>query len=300
VGSGAFEALVAGLQDRDVRRAVTWLQNSGGLLPMPRQAADLLAVRMATRMRIINRWGGALGGVVVALVVGWVWLWAQDDVGVAVWSRNGLATLTCLLMVMAFVLDVALARAHTRLLRALPRRVAREARAPVTAVLGRFVTWWMVVASGTAVFYAVVLLTVRPGWASLSRGLAALLIVARQGVTVVTQVRREALALDVPSLLVDERLRSQDARQGLGQLPFALVVCLAGPDGPASQVPDSVVTAGWGLTLLLMLTTAIALRARAGPPGDRWTSPIGELQVDPTSRAAAGVSPSPPLDAPRP
>ena len=300
MGSGAFEALVAGLRDRDVGRAVKWLQNSDGMLPMPRQAGDLLAVRLAARVRIMSRLGGALGGLVVALVVGWVWLWAQDDVGVAVWSRNGFAGLMCLLMVVAFVLDVAFARAEARLVRALPWRVAREVRAPMTVVLGRFATWWMVVASGTAAFYAVALLTVRPGWVALPRSLAALLIVAQNGAAVLTQVRREALALDVPSLLVDERFRSQDARLGLGLLPFALIVCLAGPDHPGSQVPDSVVTAGWGLALLLMLTAAVALHARAGPHGDRWTSPIRELQMEPTSRSAAGLSPSLPLDGPRP
>jgi len=96
-------------------------------------------------------------------------------------------------------------------------------------------------------------------------------------------VRREALALDVPSLLLDERLRSQDARQGLSLLPFALVVCLVGPDDPASRLPDPVVTAGLGLALLLILTTAIVLCAWAGPPGDRWTSPIRELPPDRSS-----------------
>jgi len=283
VGSGAYEALVAGLRDRDVRRAVTWLQNAGGLLPLPLQAGDLLAVRLASRARIASRWGGALGGVVVALLLGWVWLWVLDDVGVAPWSHSGVATLVCLLVVVASVLEVALARARTSLARVLPRRVAREVRAPVTVVLGRPAAWWMVVASGLAVFYAVALLTVRPGWASLPRGLAALLSVAYQGVAVVTQVRREALALDVPSLLLDERLRSQDARHGLSLLPFALVVCLVGPDDPASRLPDPVVTAGLGLALLLILTTAIVLCAWAGPPGDRWTSPIRELPPDRSS-----------------
>ena len=87
-GPPGFDVLAAGPGERDVRRAVRWLNRSGGLMPLPCEAGDLLAVRLASRVRIFWRIGVPFMAVAVAWLV-WlsVLLVRGDDAGLTVAER---------------------------------------------------------------------------------------------------------------------------------------------------------------------------------------------------------------------
>ena len=85
----SYATMVAALRERDVRRTVSWLKQSGGLMPMPREAGDLLAVRLAADRRIRVPWDWAVGITAVAVMVGPTWaLVTGDDAGLDLAVRH--------------------------------------------------------------------------------------------------------------------------------------------------------------------------------------------------------------------
>lgn len=275
-GVPAYDAMLATLGDRDRRRAGRWLTRSGGLMPIPKEAGDLLAVRLAARNRVLWRVGGPLVAPVVALLVWWVWLLFRDGTGFEAVDRYGFPAAACHLAIDGWVLGTCLTRADTRIADALPLRVARERRAPVTVVLGRTATLWAVVALGSLLSFPLAALVLQPTWSTLLRMSAAVLVVGEVGIAVARQVRRDAVALDGFSLVVDERLRSEQARLDLSALPFALWACLPRGSSAGPALPVPLVAAGHITGLVLVLTSFILWRSGAWQSGRGrdWTVPV--------------------------
>jgi hypothetical protein len=135
---------------REVARAVRWLNRSGGLGLVPREAGDLLAVRLAARQRIVLRSIPVVIGLFAMLVVVFVledsWLAEGLPLG-ELERRRVLGAVAFLGLLTAFraLMQVFMNRADRRILAVLPRSVGRVGVPPVTVVLGRFRTASLVV-----------------------------------------------------------------------------------------------------------------------------------------------------------
>lgn len=272
-----FAAMTAVLDERDVRRAVKWLQRSGGLLPMPPQAGDLLAVRLAARRRMVLPWAVS----VTVILVGYLFwptsdLFTDSETGLVSQARLGLPLLVGVLALSSWPLQVLQQRAERRIAAALPARVGRSTAPPLQVLVGRRRLWAGLVAVVVMLVLNLVLIVVTPGWSAVVPLIAWALAAASASAAVRRAMAREPIAFDGFSLAVDERLRSDDTLQAFQPVTTMLFVSSASPAMLAPAVPDwflACLAAGWTITMI-SLFLAITDRPWDNPQAARWTAPV--------------------------
>lgn len=275
------------LGERDVRRAVRWLERSGGLLPVTREVGDLLARRLAARHRIVLR---VLPLVVLAGVITLVGTWSDVPTGEDPAAGTGipgdrrpeeslpLLGLFAVASGARLVLELLVAAADRRIARSLPHVVRREHRAPTWVVLGRVQAGALALGVGlTGVSIAVVWAS-RPTWPAATVSVLALLAVGCCLLSVQVVVRRPAVAVDGVSLAVDERLRTEEAASTL----VVLFLCSLTLSNHGQNLGDG----AWGtISTICTLAGMAALVVVAIRPGWRperrqtWAEPVRDVQV---------------------
>jgi hypothetical protein len=276
-----FDALTSALGEGDVRRAVRWLNRRGGLMPMPRQAGDLLAVRLATRRRVGLPWAWGTG----VAVVGYL-LWPVTDLpgdseaALHAQARIGLPLLVCAMAVSLWPLQVMQQRAERGIATALPFRIRRATAAPLQVLVGRRRLWAWLAAVGVMLVLNLALLVATPGWPTALRMIAWVAAVAAASMTARQAITREPIAYDGFSLAVDERLRSDETQRAIQPLGLLLFACSASPATLNPTLPDGAVAGlavGWFLTLIALLV-ALTDRPWDNPQAACWTPPVQALQ----------------------
>ena len=214
-------------EQRDRRRAEHWATRPRAAIgPLPAEAMDLLVARLAARRRA--DWQAS--PLVVLAVGGFAWGVIQDvDRTRGVWrvAAFWLAP-TMLLMCHGILTREVTARGDRRIAAGLRQRVTRGAYVPVRMMLGRSRTRSAVSIAWLAVIGGAVGFEVLSGWrwAFLAWLLAMCALTVAQLWRVTT---RPAIAPDLESLAVDERLRSND----VARPPW--VGAVAGPGGSAAS-----------------------------------------------------------------
>ena len=196
---------------RDVRRAERWLTRTGEPDYLSPEAFDVLKRRLRAHWRA--RWlSSPVFVIAMALFVSG--LWGFPDHRADQWLRQHLIRflLANCVLAAASVLTVELGRrADARIAETLPTRVNRPQPVPV---------WWMFgwVRLGVLIFtvtvettLAIMLAFTAPGWLAWSFAIALAGTGALAGLGVLRTATQPSVAMDYPSLFLDERLRSEDA-----------------------------------------------------------------------------------------
>lgn len=253
---------------REVARAARWLNRSGGLSFVPREAGDLLAVRLAARRRILVRSIPAGIGLFATMFVLFV-LFVHEDgrfaKGLALSELDRRRVLVMggffgLIIAYKALMQFFVNRGDRRILAALPRPVGRVGVPPVTVVLGRLRTASLVVLGVLLAVRAAAAWATGPAPHAVAVTLLLLVCLGFSGVTVALALRRPTVAVDAASLAIDERLRSGEVFASATPL-FLTLIALSGSGsgsgsgaGPASGAGAG---AGAGLWELLWLFSVI-------------------------------------------
>jgi hypothetical protein len=195
-------------EERDQRRAETWLLKSGGLDHVSPEAFDLLRSRLRARQRA--RWIGSPLPVLALLLV----LSQFNLVGDSDYARRYSGRyLLAIGLLMGWVLLVAELgrRADHRIGTTLATRLTRDERVSWPRLFGRPRLIFLIVATSVEVIFAIGLAIVAPGGQALDFAIGLGAACALAGLGIGRAMSRETIALDDVSLAIDQRLRSDEA-----------------------------------------------------------------------------------------
>lgn len=222
--------------DRGVARARKWLRGNrlGDVEPSELLVARLEARRRGNRIHV----AAALGLIMAMGVWRWIDRSAPEENTV---SGIGLSAFMYAMVIVALCLGWWYQdRAERRLLSLMRIRSAHPAATSVRDVLGpaHLVAGTVVFGGGLLLGAAGALLGPRPPDRVLSLTfLAAVTVLATLGcLALVTVLRRPTVAEDAESILVDDVLRTQDARSALTPLPLLVALATASGTTPGSWV----------------------------------------------------------------
>jgi hypothetical protein len=222
--------------DRGVARARKWLRGNrlGDVEPSELLVARLEARRRGNRIHV----AAALGLIMAMAVWRWIDPSAPEENTV---SGIGLSAFLYAMVIVALCLGWWYqVRVERRLLPPTRIRSAHPAAASVLDVLGpaHLVAGIVVFGGGLLVGAAGALLAPRPSDRVLALTfLVAVAVLAALGcLALVTVLRRPTVAEDAESILVDDVLRTQDARSALVPLPILVALATASGATPRSWV----------------------------------------------------------------
>jgi hypothetical protein len=201
--------------DRDRRRAERWIARTGGMASVPEAALDLLARRLAARYRVLLRWTPLLllpiGVTGVVVVRGFGTAGSRAEV------RWVLAAYALVAVLMVLISD-RISRAERGIGRTLPHRVTRGTAVDVRTMLGWARTTCLAATLTAEAGLAVVLLWAGTGWLLWTYLAAFTVACGLVAVGVKQSATRATIAVDLFSLTIDERMRSEDAFAATGPL----------------------------------------------------------------------------------
>jgi hypothetical protein len=239
------------IADTRVVRARKWLVRQGLVDFGP---TELEIERIASRHRAaVAEW--IIGGLVV--VVNLAILVAGRQSGrSAAWFFVTTAVCCCLAAFGELVSFLVAAAGERRIARSLPGRMAHPAAIGPREVLGRKrIRACLAAYPGSLVLGGVMALTVDPDnrFAVVVFVIAVVLLSVVAGISLLTILRRPAVASDQRSLYIDDLLRSQDAWRAVGPIPVLLSMGVA----PLTGLP-------WYPIMVVYYFTVMVLYVRGG------------------------------------
>jgi hypothetical protein len=199
--------------ERDARRARRWLGYSGGFTYITPEAFDLLVQRLDVRRRLA--WIFAPPLLLVATALLWPVVSSSSANHSQLWQTGEFAAVV--VVIVAAVLGLRLlsdqlaARVDRDIAARFAHRVTRAERVPVRVTLGRVRGVFVLAAMTLHAAMGIALIVAGEGWLALTylAGLSAICVLVLLGLR--HSANRPTIAIDAPSLALDERLRAEDA-----------------------------------------------------------------------------------------